>query len=72
MLSAFMPFIGEFLQEQKEINTKNKEKVQEALDLYWKACDFPRKTKKKMRRKAKFDYSFWKGIDKWYNESFNF
>ena len=50
----------------------NKQKIQEAKDKYWNACNYPRKKKKKMRKEALRDYSFWVSIDKWYEKEFEF
>lgn len=73
---SLMPILtyhySQFLKEQENIKSKNEQKIQEAIDLYWRACDFPRKTKKKMRKQANFDYSFWKGVQKWHNDFINF
>jgi len=58
--------------EMEEANKANKRKIQEAVDKYWGACKYPRKKKKKMRKEAQRDYSFWVNIDKWYEKEFGF
>jgi hypothetical protein len=58
--------------EMEEANKANKRKIQEAVDKYWDACKYPRKKKKKMRKEAQREYSFWVSIDKWYEQEFSF
>ncbi len=58
--------------EMEEANKANKRKIQEAVDKYWEACKYPRKKKKKMRKEAQREYSFWVSIDKWYEKEFGF
>lgn len=56
----------------QDCNEMNKQKIQEAEKKYWDACKYPRKKKKKMRKEALRDYSFWVSIDKWYQKEFEF
>lgn len=58
--------------EMEEANQANKRKIQEAIDKHWEACKYPRKKKKKMRKEAQKEYSFWVSIDKWYEKEFKF
>lgn len=60
-----------FMLSQEVIAFKNEEKVQECIDKYWNAMKLPRKLKKKVRKEAKRDYSFWKSLGKYHNSLFN-
>jgi predicted transcriptional regulator len=68
----FKSMLMEVSSEMEEANKANKRKIQEAVDKYWDACNYPRKKKKKMRKEAQRDYSFWVSIDKWYEKEFSF
>lgn len=46
------------------------QRIQEAIDLYWEACKYPRKKKKAMRKKAQADYSFYKSLDNFQKQQF--
>ena len=75
-MNMFGAYFGSMLMqvsdEMEEANKANKRKIQEAVDKYWEACKYPRKKKKKMRKEAQRDYSFWVSIDKWYEKEFGF
>jgi hypothetical protein len=76
MMNMFGAYFGSMLMqvsdEMEKANKANKRKIQEAVDKYWEACKYPRKKKKKMRKEAQRDYSFWVSIDKWYEKEFSF
>ena len=57
-----------FMVEMEDCRAKNKEKIKEAKDLYWKACEMPRKKKKKARKVAYRDCCFWVSIDEHFNK----
>jgi hypothetical protein len=65
-------FKSMLMEAMEEANKANKRKIQEAVDKYWDACKYPRKKKKKMRKEAQKEYSFWVSIDKWYEQEFSF
>jgi hypothetical protein len=75
-MNMFGAYFGSMLMqvsdEMEKANKANKRKIQEAVDKYWEACKYPRKKKKKMRKEAQRDYSFWVSIDKWYEKEFSF
>jgi hypothetical protein len=60
------------MEAMEEANNANKRQIQEAVDNYWYAWKYPRKKKKKMRKEAQKEYSFWVSIDKWYEQEFSF
>lgn len=68
--SFYSAMIGEALMTMGIIESMNEQKVQEAIDLYWEACKYPRKKKKAMRKKAQADYSFWKSMDNFEKQHF--
>lgn len=53
----------DLISDTKEISSKNKEKIQEAIDSYHNAKNFPRKKKKAIRNQALNDYHFWTILD---------
>jgi hypothetical protein len=68
----FKSMLMQVSDEMEEANKANKRKIQEAVDKYWEACKYPRKKKKKMRKEAQREYSFWVSIDKWHEKEFGF
>lgn len=69
--SLFMPFVQDFLNDQEIIKEKNKQKQQEAIDMWHAAKKFPRKTKKKMRKVANYDYNFWVAMGNYHDSFFS-
>jgi len=55
-------YIAEAMTVDSELNDANERKIQEAIDLYWKAREYPRKKKKKMRKEALADYNFFMAL----------
>jgi hypothetical protein len=51
-LMGFVPF----LLMMDEIQEKNKQRLQESIDLYHKSKQYPRKIKKQMKKRALKDY----------------
>ena len=45
----------------------NQEKIDAAIQKYWDACKYPRKTKKKMRKEAQKEYIFWVSLQETLN-----
>jgi hypothetical protein len=68
----FKSMLMQISDEMEDDNKANKRKIQEAIDKYWDACKYPRKKKKKMRKEAQIDYSFWININNWYEKEFGF
>lgn len=68
--SFYSVMLGEALITMGMMESMNEQKVQEAIDLYWEACKYPRKKKKAMRKKAQADYSFWKSMDNFQKQEF--
>jgi hypothetical protein len=75
-MEIFKGYLGALLAEAsaelEQSNNANKRKIQEAVDKYWEACKYPRKKKKRIRKEAQKEYSFWVSIDKWYEKEFSF
>lgn len=68
----FKSMLMQVSDEMEDDNKANKRKIQEAIDKYWDACKYPRKKKKKMRKEAQIDYSFWVNINSWHEKEFGF
>jgi hypothetical protein len=58
------------LAENAIISVMNEEKIQESIDRYKSASILPRKTKKKVRKEAFKDYTFWKSMLEYHNNLF--
>jgi hypothetical protein len=54
--------------EMRDINAKNKEKIEECLRQYKQSTSLPRKKKKAVRRALNKEYMFWVSINIWYQE----
>jgi hypothetical protein len=65
-------FITNFLTEQEDISDKNKEKIEAAKYKYFNSGYLPRKKKKKAKQDALKDYNFWKSLDNWHSNLFQF
>jgi hypothetical protein len=61
------------LREQAEmIEESHKNKIQAAIDKHINAANLPRKKKKKARKEAQFDYSFFMNLKAYYDKEFGF
>lgn len=63
MLRA-MGLVSMFTNEHSEMYVEFKRRREVARKKYWDACNYPRKTKKKMRKEAKFDFQFYDWLSK--------
>jgi hypothetical protein len=68
--SFYSAMIGEALMTMGIMESMGEQRIQEAIDLYWEACKYPRKKKKAMRKKAQADYSFYKSLDNFQKQEF--
>ncbi len=59
LVGFFIPF---FLM-MDNIEEENKKKVQEAIDLYHKSKQYPRKIKKQMKKRALIDYALFSSLN---------
>ena len=67
--------IGAALSFQEDLNDmkqKNKEKQQQAIDLYNLSKRMPRKKKKQMKIKAEREWNFWRNLEIWQDSTFSF
>ena len=64
-----MYIISQVLGQQEDIDEGNKNKMQDAVNMWHNAKNMPRKKKKQVRKKAQEEYSFWVSIDRVYRLS---
>lgn len=65
-----MMILAQTLGQIEDVRSKNEEKMEEARQMYWDACKYPRKKKKAMRKQALKDFNFWAGLNEMYNRHF--
>ena len=59
-----MAFVAPALAEMKEMQRKNKERLESILEEWRKSKKYPRKMKKKSRKHLQLDYSICKHFEK--------
>ena len=58
------PFMNEYFILENTTCPEFTNKVEEARKLYWDACKYPRKKKKKIRKEATTDYALYMYLSK--------
>ena len=61
-ISTFASFITLVQEGTSIMDEFYEEKAEKARQLYWDACKYPRKKKKKIRKIAKLDYQFYTSL----------
>jgi hypothetical protein len=61
-MSHYKPYTNQvksFLIAEEQMRQDFLEKAEEARQLYWEACKYPRKKKKKIRKRARAEYELY-------------
>ena len=69
-LSMAMFYAMEFQAQEEKMCKEFDRRAEEARDIYWDACKYPRKKKKAVRKRAKKDFFLYKQLAKSISYSF--
>jgi len=72
MTEGLMFTYHSFQEDLNDMKQKNKEKQQQAIDLYNLSKRMPRKKKKQMKIKAEREWNFWRNLEIWQDSTFSF
>jgi len=71
-MSYLMHALSLFINEQDQISELGKKKLEEIKQQWIDAKHLPRKKKKKLRKILQKEYYFYKQLNDWHNNMFNF